>query len=369
MGATVLVVCAAMTRFEIGFWKNDITVWNRAIAVTKDNYVAHDNLGNTLLSTQPDAAFVQFQEAVRINPKCDDAQGCLAFCLLGKNRLDEAIVHLQKFLETNPGSGGAENLLGTAFYKKGQMEEAIIHFQKAVQLAPHNSDSECNLGEAFFATGRVDEAIYSFENALHINPDPSGVHIDLARLLATNPRSLKIDPACGWAEYYLGQDLINKGQVEDAAIHFQKAVQYAPDNADYQCGLGEVLLAQGQVNEAIKRFEKALHLNHASKATLNNFAWLLATSPDGNIRNGERAVQLAERACELTNYKQTVFIGTLAAAYAEAGQFDDAIATAQKACALASEHGETDLLKRNQELLILYQAHQPYHEPVKVSSP
>jgi Flp pilus assembly protein TadD len=157
--------------------------------------------------------------------------------------------------------------------------------------------------------------------------------------------------------------------VEDAAIHFQKAVQYAPDNADYQCGLGEVLLAQGQVNEAIKRFEKALHLNHASKATLNNFAWLLATSPDGNIRNGERAVQLAERACELTNYKQTVFIGTLAAAYAEAGQFDDAIATAQKACALASEHGETDLLKRNQELLILYQAHQPYHEPVKVSSP
>jgi hypothetical protein len=100
-----------------------------------------------------------------------------------------------------------------------------------------------------------------------------------------------------------------------------------------------------------------------SPVALNNRAWELATSPDVNVRNGSLAVKLAEHACELTHYQQTIMVGTLAAAYAEAGRFDEAIATGQKACALASELGETNLLKRNRELVILYQAHQAYHEP------
>jgi len=95
---------------------------------------------------------------------------------------------------------------------------------------------------------------------------------------------------------------------------------------------------------------------------LNHVAWKLATSPEAGIRNGALAVELAERACELTHYRETTMIGTLAAAYAEAGRFDDAISTGQKACTLASELGEPELLKRNQELLALYRAHLPYHE-------
>jgi hypothetical protein len=95
---------------------------------------------------------------------------------------------------------------------------------------------------------------------------------------------------------------------------------------------------------------------------LNNLAWRLATSPDSKVRDGTQAVQLAERACEQTHYQKTIFIGTLAAAYAEAGQFDNAMATAQKAIALAQENGEKDLLQKNQELLALYQKHQPYRE-------
>lgn len=94
----------------------------------------------------------------------------------------------------------------------------------------------------------------------------------------------------------------------------------------------------------------------------NNLAWLLATSPEATNRNGALAVKLAESACQQTRYRTTILVGTLAAAYAEAGRFNDAIATAQKACKLASESGEQDLLKKNQELLELYRKHQPYHE-------
>ena len=94
----------------------------------------------------------------------------------------------------------------------------------------------------------------------------------------------------------------------------------------------------------------------------NNLAWALATSPDANNRNGVRAVELAEDACQRTQFKQTIMVGTLAAAYAEAGRFDEAIATAQQACALAAQNGETNLLQRNQELLSVYQNHQPYRD-------
>jgi hypothetical protein len=95
---------------------------------------------------------------------------------------------------------------------------------------------------------------------------------------------------------------------------------------------------------------------------LNNLAWLLATCPQASVRNGPEAVQLAEKACQLTRYQTTALVGTLAAAYAEAGRFDDAIATAQKACALAAKTGDQARLQKNRELLELYQQHLPYHE-------
>jgi hypothetical protein len=106
-------------------------------------------------------------------------------------------------------------------------------------------------------------------------------------------------------------------------------------------------------------------MSFAPPEILNNQAWTFATSPAANIRNGTRAVALAERACELTHYQKTIYVGTLAAAYAEAGQFDEAMAAAEKACTLAEKSGEPNLLQRNRELLALYRRHQPYHETPK----
>jgi 4-amino-4-deoxy-L-arabinose transferase-like glycosyltransferase len=92
---------------------------------------------------------------------------------------------------------------------------------------------------------------------------------------------------------------------------------------------------------------------------LNNVAWALATSEDAATRDGERAIRLAKHACELTDYRKPVYITTLAAAYAEAGRFDDAIATQQTACGLLEKTGEQALLQKNRDLLALYRAHQP----------
>jgi tetratricopeptide (TPR) repeat protein len=135
-----------------------------------------------------------------------------------------------------------------------------------------------------------------------------------------------------------------------------------PDDLAAQLGLADIFNHLGRPDKAAAHFNEALRIKPDSTEAMNNLAWTLATSPDTNVRDGKRAVELAERACELTHYQKTIYLGTLAAAYAEAGRFDDAIAMAQKACAMASESGEQDLLKRNQELLALYRAHKPYRE-------
>jgi tetratricopeptide (TPR) repeat protein len=95
----------------------------------------------------------------------------------------------------------------------------------------------------------------------------------------------------------------------------------------------------------------------------NNLAWMLASHPDPQIRNGKEAVDLAERACRLTNNEMPIYLGTLAAAYAEAGRFSDAVATAEKARDLARKAGLGTVAQRNEQLLELYRAGRPYHEP------
>jgi Flp pilus assembly protein TadD len=128
--------------------------------------------------------------------------------------------------------------------------------------------------------------------------------------------------------------------------------------------LNNTLLHQGKVEQAIANYQAAIKLKPNNVAFLNNLAWLLATCPEARLRDGQEAVELAERACQLTDYKQPSLIGTLAAAYAEAGRFDEAVVMSEKARDLAQALGQRALELRNQELLQLFQAHQAYREPV-----
>jgi protein O-mannosyl-transferase len=166
------------------------------------------------------------------------------------------------------------------------------------------------------------------------------------------------------AHNYLGSALFQKGNLDEAIVCYRKALQINADYAIAHYNLGVALLQTGQVDEAISHYQRALQIKPDYTEALNNLAWLRAAFPDEHIRNGAQAVQYAERACELTHYRETMVVGTLAAAYAEAGRFDEAVATAQKACALATESGQPELLRKNQELLELYRKHQPYHEAV-----
>ena len=106
----------------------------------------------------------------------------------------------------------------------------------------------------------------------------------------------------------------------------------------------------GRTREAVAQYREALRLNPNLAGALNNLAWVLAASPDDELRNGAEAVRLAERACELTHYGEPSFIDTLAAAYAEAGRFPEAVTTAEKAEQLATAAGLTAVAAKNRQL-------------------
>ena len=235
--------------------------------------------------------------------------------------------------------------------------EAIESLSQTLRLKPDDADAHFLLAEILRAQNKAVEAVQHYREALRIRPDFPEALNNLAWLLATSKEAdirntvhaiQLAERACELTFYStpiyistLAVAYAEAGRFDDAISTAEKACELASESGD------ENLLKQNQEFLAIN---------------LNNLAWTLATSKETNIRNGKRAVQIAEYACELTHYSVTFVVGTLAAAYAEAGRFDDAIATAQKACALAEKSGEQELLKKKQELLELYRAHQPYHE-------
>jgi tetratricopeptide (TPR) repeat protein len=155
---------------------------------------------------------------------------------------------------------------------------------------------------------------------------------------------------------------MQKNQLDDATQEFLTAIRLQPGNviANYQLAL--IYQSRKQMQKAIEYYHKTLQAQPDMLEALNNLAWLLAANRDAAIRNGAEAVNLAERACKLSDYKMPVFIGTLAAAYAEAGRFGDAVSTAEKARDLALAVGEKGTADKNSELLELYRAGRAYHE-------
>jgi tetratricopeptide (TPR) repeat protein len=174
--------------------------------------------------------------------------------------------------------------------------------------------------------------------------------------------ALEVSPDNHIAHNNLGSALAADGNLTDAKAHYVEALRYYPSFPNALYNLARAQADQNQFEEAITNYQRALELQPEMIEALNNLAWIRAANPDARFRDGPEAVRLAERACDLSNYQTPVMIGTLAAAYAEAGRFPEAIKTAEKARALALAAGQDALAKKNLELLELYRSERAYRE-------
>ena len=167
-------------------------------------------------------------------------------------------------------------------------------------------------------------------------------------------RALALEPDNPQALHVLGALYGDTGRAEAGKRLLERALQLRPHHPETLGSMGDLLDGQGKYAEAIEYYHAALKLKPDHPGMLNNLAWLRASCPDPACRDGAEGVELARRACELTGYRKPLFIGTLAAAQAQAGDFQGAIATAERAAALATALHLEEIAARNRELIELY---------------
>ena len=375
----LLLTLGILTWRQAGTYADMETLWRTTLARNPDCWMAHSNLG-LLLKNQGriEEAIDHYHRAIQIAPNAWDALNDLGVALAAKGQFDEAIEYYRKALQIDPNLFAVQNNLGHALAAEGRFDEAIEYYRKAIQINPNFSDALNNLGNALAAKGQSDEAIKNYYKAIQINPNFSEALNNLGVALADKGRfdeaienyhkALQINPNDCDALNNLGVALTAKGRFDEAIENYRQAIQVNSNCPETFFHWGMTLDQLGRTREAVTQYREALRLNPNLTGPLNNLAWVLAAGPDDQLRNGAEAVRLAECACELTHYGEPLFIGTLAAAYAECGRFPEAVTTAEKAEQLATASGLTAVAAKNRQLLGLYRAGKPYHEPPPAAS-
>ena len=171
------------------------------------------------------------------------------------------------------------------------------------------------------------------------------------------------------AHFNLAAELIKQQRFGDAIEQYEATVRIRPRYPHAQCNLASALNHEGQTAEAIPHYYAALKYDRDDRFALNNLAWLRATCRRSGFRNGAEAVELAQRAVRLSNGREAALIGTLAASYAEAGRFPEAVQTARQAIDLAKRQNDQTLANDTEARLQLYINRKPYRQPAPVSPP
>ena len=288
-----------------------------------------------------------------------------------KESTTEAIAEYRKAAE-DTSYADPRNGLADVFIQQGKYAEAEAQAREALRLAPMHLPAMFCLAVALNGQGKLDEAAECYRRMLALNPNLSTPHRNLGRILVAQgkpdqgipelARALELYPADGDTRTILGITLLARNRADEAIAQLREAARLQPTNALANYNLGLIYQGRKQPHEAVERFRLALKSQPDWPETLNNLAWILAANPDPTVRDGTTAVALAERACKLTDYKAPLLVGTLAAAYAEAGRFAEAVSSAEKARALAQAAGLQAIAQKNEELLALYRAGRAYHE-------
>lgn len=305
----VIILAFAITTYSQNrYWTNNITLFKHTLDVTKDNAIAHQKLGEALsVQGKTDEAAMQFYEALRITPS-----------LIGANLN-----------------------LGVILREQGKFDKAIEYFSKVTQLSPGSADGYYEIAVTMEKKGNFDAAIRYYSKALQIKPDAARIHNNLGVVLA------------------------RQNNEKEAIFQLHEALGDYPNYTLAHYNLGKIYINQRNIEKAILEFKKSLHLNPNMPEALYNLSWILATHEEEKYRNGEKAIKFAKNLCKITMYTQPLAFDALAAAYAETGNFDDAVQTAQKGLQLALLKGPDELVSGLKERLQLYKARKPYRQHPK----
>ncbi|MGO9597505.1 MAG: tetratricopeptide repeat protein [Isosphaeraceae bacterium] len=363
--------------------------------------VNHDN-------GDDDSAIRDFSKAIELNPKYAGAYLDRGISLTAKGKLREAIADLREAIKLDPKYSFNYNALGVALTRAGDHDEAIANYTKAIEVFPGYGMFYRNRGLAWAAKGQLDHAIGDYGHAIELSSRDTQAYSnrgaalsrkrDLDGAIYDYGRVIELDPKSAWAHFERGNAWLAKGELGNAINDYNKATalnprhaaafynrgnaraaQHAYDNAiaDYDEAIrydpkyavahlnrGIASAGKHDYDKAIADYNKSIDLDPKNAKAYNERAWLWATCPDKKYRDGKKAIESATRSCELTDWKVDQFLDTLAAAYAESGDFDAAVKWQEKAIGLLTK--DSDQYRKDFEAhLTLYRAKKPYREEPK----
>jgi tetratricopeptide (TPR) repeat protein len=380
----VLAALSILTYVQVGYWRNTEMLFAHVAAVVPDNYNAHFALGDAYAArNDSDRALAEYLEGVRLKPLSYEGQSRLGLAYMRRRdwhnaqlALDKAagvlrqlragreLDHDPRYLETLYNLGvvrieqddipGATPLIEQAARhdpnkstyvaalallrnRQGRPDEAAAEAQRAIKLNADDASAWGALATASIHLGKLDDAAHAFEQVLRLTPDDMAARLELAGVLARVNRR------------------------DDAIKQLEEAARRAPSESLPHFRLGVLLQVAARLEDASVQYRQAIALDPRSAAR-NNLAWILATARDAKLRNGAEAVRLAESVRAQLKTDPPEILDTLAAAYAEAGDFDRAVTTAQLAANNASQAGQTKVEEGIRSRLSLYATRQAYRE-------
>jgi len=303
-GTTCLAVLAALalaTSAQTRVWRDSFTLYEHALRATRDNYLAANNLG---------AAHAR------------------------AGRFGLAAEHYRLSLGLRPEHAEAHNNLGIALERLGDTVAARRHYEQALLLLPDFDQAHVNLGGLDASQDRYAAALAHYAAALPERPDDAALHLNIAGIQ------------------------VHEGRRREAEAHYQAALELEPGLADARLKYGLALEGWGEAGAAVVQYREALRHAPNLLPAIQRLAWLLATSSDDRVRDGEEALLLAQRGAEATRHRKAELLVTLAAAHAENGHFDEAQRWQTRAIQLTPRDHRAPLERQ----LELYLAARPYRE-------
>jgi tetratricopeptide (TPR) repeat protein len=250
--------------------------------------------------------------------------------------LAEDVLGYEHEIERDPSSVALHDDAAMLYLELGRPAKAVEHFTSSARLQPASATAQFNLGTALSVNGELDGAVAALEHALEQRPDYASAHNNLASILRA------------------------RGDAAGAEMHLREALRIDPFNPEAHRNLAALSRDRGDLAAALTLYREALQLRPDWPAVMSELAWILATSPSAALRDPAQAVRLAERTVQLTDERDAGMAGlvdVLAAAYAAAGNFDRAVATAEAAVGLAGSGPGAEAIKTR---LDLYRQRQPF---------
>jgi tetratricopeptide (TPR) repeat protein len=298
-----------------------------------------------------DAALADVDRAIKAEPDNASINELRGMILLGLNKYDEALKSFDRSSELVPEAALPYQHRGELFRQKGDLQKAVEQLSKAIELQPENISALLLRAGIYFELKETEKSLEDCDKAIELQPTLAQPHLMKVEILAA---SNQLDKALGHLEKLAAKFPANPQILDRLGAFYlmankpRKAIDTAtqilskdPDNFAALRLRADANLNIGNHAEAIADFDKALSEKDDDEGLLNNFAWVLATSPDDKLRDGARALKMATKAAEASGYETPHILSTLAAAYAETGDFDNAAKWSQKSVELAQKSVES----------------------------